>query len=128
VVVDGAVTWESASPATALTFSDDGRRVAWMVHDERGPAIVVDGESHRFEVAVERTLRFSRDGRHWAALVGSRAERALYVVVDGAVRLPFDAEELFGGGPAAAEPGARLGEWVSAEMERYLARAGARGS
>jgi hypothetical protein len=128
VVVDGAVAWESPSPATGLTFSDDGARVAWMYRDEQGAVVAVDAERHRFDVAVERALRFSRDGRHWAVLVGSLAERALYVVVDGAVRLPFDAEELFGSPVAGTEPGARLGAWVSAEMERYLARAGARGS
>jgi hypothetical protein len=128
VTIDGRVAWDSPAPATALTISDDGRRVAWMVREDPGAAIVVDGQSHRFEVVVDRTLRFSRDGCHWGALVGSLAQHRLYVTVDGATALPFDAEELFGSAVAGSEPGERLAAWVSAELESYLVRAGARGS
>jgi hypothetical protein len=128
VTIDDRVAWESAAPATALTFSEDGARVAWMYRDEGGAVIAVDGERHRFEVAVDRTLSFSRDGRHWGALVGSIARRRLYVTVDGAAALPFDAEELFGSAVAGSDTGERLAAWVSAEMERYLAHATERGS
>lgn len=120
VVLDDRVVWESASPATALTLSDDGTRAAWVYEDAGTFVIAVDRERYRFETVVERTLRFSRDGRHWAALVGSLAERRLFLVVDGRTQLPFDAEELFGS--PAGETGARLAAWVSGELELYLAR------
>jgi hypothetical protein len=122
VTVDGRVVWESASPATALTLSDDGARVGWIYRDARTSVIAVDGARYRFETAVERTLRFSHDGRHWAALVGSLTARRLFLVVDGHTQLPFDAEELFGS--PGGDPGVRLGAWVSGELELYLARAG----
>lgn len=127
VVIDEHVVWESPAPATGLTFSDDGAHAAWVYREGTSAVIAVDQQRYRFETAVERTVRFSRDGRHWAALVGSLTERRLFLVVDGRVRLPFDAEELFGsrGGDAVS----RLGGWVSAELERYVTRAGgARGS
>lgn len=120
VVVDDRIAWESPAPATALAISDDGSRLGWFCREGDETVIVVDQRRHAFEVAVERTLRFSRDGQHWAALVGSRAERRLFVVLDGQVELPFDAAEFFGN--PWGDPGARLGAWVAGEMESYLAR------
>ena len=120
VVLDDRVIRESVSTATALTLSDDGTRAAWVYEDAGTFVIAVDRERYRYSTVVERTLRFSRDGRHWAALVGSLAERRLFLVVDGATQLPFDAEELFGS--PAGEPGARLAAWVSGELELYLSR------
>ena len=127
VAIDDRTVWESTAPATALAFSDDGAHVAFTYRDGATAVISVDGERFGFEVAVERTLRFTRDGKHWAALVGSLHDRRLFLVVDGRVRLPFDAEELFGSG--SGDPAPRLAGWVAAELERYVARTGgARGS
>jgi hypothetical protein len=120
VAVDDRIVWESAAPATALTFSDDGERLAWIYRDAGTTVIAVDQERFPFEVAIERTLRFSRDGKHWAALVGSRKLRQLFVVIDGHVQLPFDAVEFFGS--PGGDAGARLGAWVSGELAEYLAR------
>ena len=119
VTVDDRIVWESTSLATALTLSDDGTRVAWVYKDAGTSVIAVDHERFRFETVVEKTLRFSHDSRHWAALVGSLAERRLFLVVDGHTQLPFDAEELFGS--PGGDPGQRLGLWVSVELELYLA-------
>ena len=66
--------------------------------------------AYALDVAVDRTLRFSRDARHWAALAGSLAERRLFLVVDGRRRMSFDAEEFFGS--PGGDPAARLGAWV----------------
>jgi hypothetical protein len=127
VAIDDRVLWESPAPATALALSDDGAHVAWVYRDGVTSVIAVDGERYRFDMTVERTLRFTHDGKHWAALAGSLADRRLFVVVDGHVRLPFDAEELFGS--PAGDAASRLGGWVSAELERYVSRArAARGS
>jgi hypothetical protein len=128
VTIDGRVIWESDAAATGLTLSPNGRHAGWFYRDAGDAVIAVDGQPHRFEVAIERTLRFSRDDRHWGALVGSLADRKLFVVVDGKTRLPFDTEEFFGMAGGVTDPGDRLGAWVSAELERYLARSGARGS
>jgi hypothetical protein len=122
LVVDGKTVWESAAPATALVLSADGSRRGWIYRDGAKTVIAVDDERFAFDIAVEQTLRFSRDGRHWAALVGSLVDRKLYVTVDGRSSLPFDSEELFGDPAGGAQP--RLGKWVSAELELYLARGG----
>jgi len=97
------------------------------VYWEGGSVVVaVDEQRYRFEAAVEQTMRFSHDGRRWAMLVGSRTTRQMSVTVDGLVQLPFDAEELFGA--PSRDPAARLGAWVSAELERYLAGGKERGT
>jgi hypothetical protein len=121
VAIDGRVVWESDAPATALTLSDDGAHRGWVYREGPRTVIAVDDQRYAFDVAIEHTLRFSRDGRHWAALVGSLSERRLFVIVDGRSRLPFDTEELFGG--LRSDEEARLGAWVSAELELYLSHA-----
>jgi hypothetical protein len=122
VVIDGKTVWESDAPATALVLSADGSRRGWVYRDGTKGVIVVDDQRYPFDVVVEQTLRFSRDGRHWAALVGTLVGRKLYVTIDGRSSLPFDSEELFGDPAAGAQP--RLGRWVSAELELYLSRGG----
>jgi hypothetical protein len=126
VAIGDRIVWESAAPATALTFSDDGARMGWFYRDAGRAVIVVDGERYAFDIAVDRTLRFSRDARHWAALAGSLAERRLFLVVDGMRRMSFDAEEFFGS--PGGDPAARLGAWVSAELALYLSHPGDQGS
>jgi hypothetical protein len=126
VAIDNRVVWESAAPATALALSDDGSREGWFYRDGGAAVIAVDGERYPFDVAIDRTLRFSHDGKHWAALAGSLAEHRLFLVVDGRTRVTFDSTELFGS--PSGDPGARLGAWVSAELELYLSHHGARGS
>lgn len=122
VVVDGRVLWRKRRVATALELGPRGRS-AWVYRGARGPMIAVDAEHFRYDVVVERSLRFSRDGRHWAALVGSLPKRKLFIAVDGRTRLPFDSTELFGGGVRDGDVGAALGRWVAAELERYLQKA-----
>jgi len=121
VIVDGRVQWNVPTPtATALTFSQDGTRVAFVHRHPRGPVVVVGRDAYRFDVLVEGSLRFDRSGRHWAVLAGELARRELFVVVDGRARVPFDARELFGGGLGSGDVVELLGRWVLAELERYL--------
>jgi hypothetical protein len=118
VVLDDRVVWRGPAAASALALSDDGGRAGWFYRDGASAWVVVDSARYRYDVAVDRTLCFSRDGRHWAVLAGSLPERRLFIVVDGAAQLPFDAEELFGS--PAGEPSSRLAAWVSAELELRL--------
>jgi hypothetical protein len=124
VAIDDRIVWRSPAHATGLTPNDDGSRWGWAYRDGEKAGIAVDGERFPFEVVIERTLRFSHDGRHWAALVGSLRERRLFLVVDGGTTLSFDSEEFFGG--PRDDPAGRLRGWVSAELERHLVRARAR--
>jgi hypothetical protein len=124
VAIDDRIAWRSPTRVTGLTLSEDGSRSAWVYRDARTAGIAVDGERFPYEVVIERTLRFSHDDRHWAALVGSLREHRLFLVVDGRTTLNFDSEEFFGG--PRDDPGGRLRGWVSAELELYLARAKAR--
>jgi hypothetical protein len=129
VVLDGRVHVRVATPtATALALSPDGARLAFVHRDAHGPLLVLDRAAHRFDVIVEGTLRFDARGDHWALLVGELERRELNVVVDGAVYLPFDATELFGGGLGEGDAIDLLGGWVGAELARYLERGGRDGT
>jgi hypothetical protein len=125
IVVGDRVVWESPVLATGLTISPAGDRLGWLHREAGGWVITVDGAHHRFDVVIAPTLCFSRDGRHWAALVGSAKARKLSITVDGDTLLPFDSEELFGGG---AENASELPRWISAELEMHLSRARSQGS
>ncbi|MBK9263429.1 MAG: hypothetical protein IPM54_26945 [Polyangiaceae bacterium] len=119
VSVDGKVVWSRTGPVTALTFDTQGKRIAFMYRDAKGPVIAVDKARHHYDVVIDGSLRFSRDGRHWAALVGSLSKRKLTMIMDGEKQLPFDSEELFGGGLYKNSREA-IGTWVAAELELYL--------
>jgi hypothetical protein len=126
VVVDDRVVDEQDAPITALAFSDDGTHAGWFYRVGAMSGVAVDGHRFPFEVVVERTLHFSRDGRHWAALVGSRTDRRLFITVDGGASLPVDSQEIFD--PGAGDPGTRLSTLVAGELDRYLARTRGEGS
>ena len=106
--------------ATALRFHASGDRVAWIYRAGRAQVIAVGDRRHTFEVVVDGSMSFSSDGSHWAALVGSRSSRELYIVVDGRQKLAFDADELFGNGVPSGDIQAFLRRWVSVELERFL--------
>jgi len=74
VFVDGKIFWSDKYPVTALTFNTFGNRVAFMYRDAQSPVIAVDDARHRYDIVIDGSLRFSRDGHHWAALVGSLPE------------------------------------------------------
>jgi hypothetical protein len=127
LVIDG-VPLKTVSAAVALSLSPDGTHVGFVAPASRGFEIAVDDAAFRFDLVIEGSLRFSHDGRHWAALVGTLSERTLSIVVDGRTRLPFDSQELFGGGLGDRNAIEALGEWVYAELERYLSTLRAEGS
>lgn len=119
VVVDGQTVWWDKYPVTALTFDPQGKRKAFMYRDAQGPVIAVDETRHRYDVVIDGSLRFSQDGQHWAAIVGSLAQKKLSMVMDGQTPLPFDSEEFFGGGLYRNLPDP-FGTWVSGELELRL--------
>lgn len=123
IVLDGRTVWSAPAEATALAFDPGGERIAWIYRDDSGMIVAVGDDRFRFDVVIEHTLRFTADGRHWAALVGGRKPplpRKLFIVVDGTLEIPFDAAELFGGGLGARSPEEGLGDWVAAELSRHF--------
>lgn len=65
--------------------SPDGRRVAYVVMDSDGLAVVVDGvKGETFEGMAKDSLVFSPDGKHFG-YVGTRPPRKQCVVFDGVV-------------------------------------------
>ena len=118
---DGRI--ERARPgAVAPVLSADGARVAYVAVADGRQAVVVDGEVFPMDVVVEGSVVFDTTGKHWGALVGSLSRRALWISLDGALTLPFDAEEFFGMGTPHAPLPDLLGRWIRAELEREVAR------
>ena len=123
IVVDGAVlareTW-----AGNLAIGADGSRVIWLARRGEGTVVVDERGAHPFDLLVDGTLLFLRDGRTWACLAGERRRHRLYVVVEGAPeRRPFDWSENTRLA-ASAGGGAALRDWVAAEGELMLAHRG----
>jgi hypothetical protein len=120
-VIDGVTVWRASTEATAVRWSPRGDEIGFVYRRNGGAVLAVGARRFPFDIVVERTLRFSADGKHWAALVGSRSERKLFIAIDGRHRIAFDSTELFGGGLVGeGAPLERIGAWVAAELDRYL--------
>jgi len=92
LVIDGSEALLSLPPSDPV-FSPDGQRVAYVLGAQ--PARVrVDGREYPFDVILGDTLRFSRDGQHWAVLAGDARRRRLEFIVDGRAALELDFAEL----------------------------------
>ena len=118
VVVDGHELARAAF-ADGVVFSPDERHVAFALREDVETAwLVCDDQRFAFDILWEASIGFSRDGRHFGAVVGDRSKRRLAISLDGRRELPFDSAELFG---AAAEGAAHLDGlrgWVAAELDR----------
>jgi len=135
-VVDGRAL-AGGSRVCGLTFSGDGRRFAYLTRRGRDWFAVVDGRRFRFDLVIEDSFAFSRDGASWSLIAGDLAAERLFFAVDGRRRVPLDAREVYSaaarlarGGPlldAASDEAAPelLRSWSRAEAER-AARGGTR--
>jgi hypothetical protein len=124
VVLNGAVRAKEAS-IRSLALSPDGSRFAYIV-ERGGTGYVVDERGdHRFDLLIEGSLVFVRDGRAWACLAGDRGSRRLYVAVEGTSRRrAFDWDEAARRVRRSAETGLSTEEarsWICDQAERILA-------
>jgi hypothetical protein len=111
-------------------FSPDGTRHAFLVR--RGAEMLVfhDHGVAAFDVVLDGSLVYAADGRHWACLAGSFAERELRLVVDGRpTGRIFDWDELVADvslDPLAYVSDERTAElfrsWTTAELALELGR------
>jgi DNA-binding beta-propeller fold protein YncE len=96
--------------------SHDGRRVAYMIMDGGGMAVVVDGnKGETFEGIAEGSLAFSPDGAHFG-YVGTRPGKQ-YVVFDGQVH---EYRGVSKQGVVFSTVGGRAG-WVAAREGNWIA-------
>jgi hypothetical protein len=123
VVLDG-VEQPSESWAGRPVFDAQGTRSAYVARRQDRSSVIVDGKSHEFDVAIEGTLAFSKDGRHWSCLVGSALDHSFHFVVDGRRRSQLDFEELISaaqalsiGDVARGRADDILRSWAAAEAE-----------
>ena len=80
-VVDGRVI--AREPWIGDLALGAGERLAWVARRGDSVAVVDERGRHAFDLVVDGTLQFVRDGASWACLAGDRARRRLWVVVDG---------------------------------------------
>ena len=124
VVLNGAVRAKESRIKT-LAISPDGDRFAYIAERDGDEYVVDEQGDHRFDLLIEGSLVFVRDGRAWACLAGDRHSRHLYVAVEGTSRRrAFDWDE-------AARRVRRSGEtsvsteetrsWIRDQAERILA-------
>ena len=135
VVLDGTVV-KTEPRASDLVISPDGGRFAYIA-DRGGEVSVVDDRAERaFDLLIDGSLVFLRDGRRWACLAGDRAGQRLFIVVEGVPgHRAFDWNEitrLTRQAPldrgAIARGAGILRAWIAAEAELMLDGHGSRGS
>lgn len=118
IVVDGAAR-DAGAFAGDPVFSPDARRLAYVARAGRRWVAVVDDHAFPFDVVVEGTLAFSRDGRRWAVIGGDLAREQLFFAVDGTRRVPLASAELYSAGERATAPdGELLRAWAAAEADK----------
>ncbi len=114
----------AGSYAGEPVFSPDGTRLAYVARRDRRWLAVVDGRAYGFDLVIDGTLAFSRDGRHWAVIGGDLAREQLFFAVDGTRRVPLAPVEIYSAGERAAiqrapgDDGGVLRAWAAAEADR----------
>lgn len=114
----------AGSYAGEPVFSADGRHLAYVARRDRQWLAVVDDRAYRFDLVIDGTLAFSRDGRHWAVIGGDLAREQLFFAVDGTRRVPLAPVEIYSAGERAAihatldDGGGVLRAWAAAEADR----------
>lgn len=107
-----------------------GCRLGYLVRSEQAMKVLVDNQEYEVDLAIDETLVFSDDGRHWACLAGDERHKKLFVIIDSPQhRRPFEWEEMIGElqripikSLSPTEAAIKLRRWVKAELE--LATAG----
>ena len=112
-----------------LVYSPDGARLGYLARRGEQGLVVHTPSRTALDGALDGSLVFSRDGRHWACLLSPRGVRRLYIVIDGVPRIPFDLDELTAavarlpwGERLMADHTDLIRRWVAAELELHLAR------
>jgi len=129
-VLDG-VPQPACEWANNLVASPDGKNFAYLARRQGRTMVVREGQQTLVDAAVDGSLVWSRDSRHWACLAGDPESRAIFVSVDGISRRPFDVRELvfLAERKAALAPGSEqrlLQEIVSGELALELASSSSR--
>jgi hypothetical protein len=105
-------------------FSADGVRLAYVARRDHRWLAVVDERAFAFDLLIDGTLAFSRDGRRWAVIGGDLARERLFFAVDGTHRIPLSPVEIYAAGERAAihaapgDDGAVLRAWAAAEADK----------
>lgn len=126
VVIDGQVrdtgTWTSGP-----VFSSDAARVGFLVRRDRRMAAIVDGTPHWFDMVLDGSLAFSRDGSRWAVVAGDVAREQLFFAIDGVHHVPLSMHELYSAAAMHSLGDSLFGDgddtlrtWSAAEADRAV--------
>jgi hypothetical protein len=115
--------------AESPVWSADGARWGYLARRGDRAVAVVDGRDFAFDIALDGTLAFSRDGGAWSIIAGDLARQELYFAIDGTRRVPLPTVELISAAAslsldhAILDPATPnvLGLWSAAEADRARA-------
>ena len=91
--------------------------MAFLMSEGNRMAVIDEDGRHPFDIVIAGSLQFVNGGRAWACLVGDRARRELFVVVNGErIGRSFDWSEITRQIRQDASA-AVIRSWVAAEVE-----------
>ncbi len=96
-------------------FSGDGSRLGYLAKRGASWVAVVDESAFAFEMVIDGTLAFSRDGRRWGVVAGDVGREQLFIAVDGHRRVPLAMTELYS---TAGQADDLLRRWSAAEADK----------
>ena len=85
VVIDGR-EHDGGRWAESPVWSPDGARWGYLARRGDKAIAVVDGREFAFDIALDGTLAFSRDGRAWSIVAGDLARKELFFAIHGAIQ------------------------------------------
>jgi hypothetical protein len=89
VVIDGR-EHDGGHWAESPVWSLDGARWGYLARRGDKAVAVVDGRAFAFDIALDGTLAFSRDGRAWSIVAGDLARQELFFAIHGAIHGAVD--------------------------------------
>ena len=128
VVIDGTET-RIGSFASAPVFSHDGKHVGFTGRDAHGRFAMIDSRRVRFDLVVDDTFAFARDGRAWSVIAGDLEREQMFFATDripgiSIERVPLATKELYSAAAKRdslgllASPDDTLVRWSEAEATR----------
>jgi hypothetical protein len=115
LIVDGIRELDAGDAVGDPVFA--GTRMGYAGRRGKTSYVAVDGREYPYDLVFVDTVLFSADGARWGAVAGDRTREQLFLVIDGARRIPVAVHELYSA-VASGSGEWTLRDWLQAELDR----------